>query len=275
MSTRRRIFIVIFGLALYACGDDDPGAVQPIAIVSAFPAEQAPLREAAQIQNTKTIDGHIFRIGTLGGAPIILGLTGIGLLNAQATTRVLLDNFPVSGIVMSAVAGSTLRIGDVTVPDTWRFSDGTSYPVTAAWLTQAAHIGAPGVVSLQRCTELPNAPAHPPVCLDHDPAIVVGGVGESSDPFGDTPSACQPGGGEVFGCDTQSIEDMPVATDMETAAVAREAAARGIPFIAFRAVSDGTDDPLNLPGFPSQFFAYYRLAARNAAAATIAFLEHL
>jgi hypothetical protein len=40
-------------------------------------------------------------------------------------------------------------------------------------------------------------------------------------------------------------------------------------------VSDGTGDPLNLPGFPAQFFAYYRLAGRNAAAATVALLERL
>jgi len=59
---------------------------------------------------------------------------------------------------------------------------------------------------------------------------------------------------------------------METAAVAREAQGRGVPFIAFRAVSDGAGDPLGLPGFPTQFFAYYRLAAHNAAAATTAFV---
>ena len=29
-----------------------------------------------------------------------------------------------------------------------------------------------------------------------------------------------------------------------------------------------------LPGFPTEFFIYYRLAAHNAAAAAIAFLEH-
>jgi adenosylhomocysteine nucleosidase len=62
---------------------------------------------------------------------------------------------------------------------------------------------------------------------------------------------------------------------METAAVARVAAEKGLPFIAFRAVSDGAGDPLNLMGFFEQFFAYYRLAADNAAIATIAFLERL
>ncbi|MCU1427209.1 MAG: hypothetical protein JWL83_1209, partial [Actinomycetia bacterium] len=37
--------------------------------------------------------------------------------------------------------------------------------------------------------------------------------------------------------------------------------------------SDGRGDPLNLPGFPWQFFAYRQLAGNNAAAVTIAFLK--
>jgi hypothetical protein len=109
------------------------------------------------------------------------------------------------------------------------------------------------------------------------------------------PFPCLPDGGDVFGCDIASEDtasetrgercpkrtfstvnlETPVADDMETAAIAREAAAHGVPFIAFRAVSDGAGDLLGLPGFPVQFFAYYRLAGWNAAATTVAFLEHV
>jgi nucleoside phosphorylase len=79
-----------------------------------------------------------------------------------------------------------------------------------------------------------------------------------------------------FGADAEHpAQDAYVAVDMESAAVARAAAAAGLPFIAFRAVSDGEGDPLGLPGFPAQFFAYYPLAANNAAAAATAFLERL
>jgi len=134
-----------------------------------------------------------------------------------------------------------------------------------------------------------------PVCMPQEPAVVVGGVGQSSDPFGGAPFPCQPDGGDLFGCDVVSGDgasgaavgrhvlaslasvdaEAPVANDMETAAIAREATVRGLPFIAFRAVSDGAGDPLELPGFPAQFFAYYHLAALNAAAATVAFLERV
>ena len=140
------------------------------------------------------------------------------------------------------------------------------------------------------------APSQEPVCLPHEPAIEVGGVGQSRDPFCNVRFPCLPNGGDVFGCDiasedtasgtggqcyakrtfsTSTVDPEASADDMETAAIAREAAARGVPFIAFRAVSDGVGDPLGLPGFPAQFFAYYRLAGRKAAATTVAFLERV
>src|SRR5262249_56717390 len=95
------------------------------------------------------------------------------------------------------------------------------------------------------------------------------------------PSTCILAGRGILGCDVGSgvaaaagavglaTIDEPDAVDEETAAVAREAQARGVPFIAFRAVSDSdrSSDPLGLPGVPLQFYAYCRLPARDAAAA--------
>ena len=63
--------------------------------------------------------------------------------------------------------------------------------------------------------------------------------------------------------------------DMETAAVAKLAAENQIPFLAFRAVSDGGGDPLiasALIGFPVQFFIYQQLALPHSAR-KIAFLS--
>src|SRR5205823_6286248 len=62
-----------------------------------------------------------------------------------------------------------------------------------------------------------------------------------------------------------------VIQDMETAAVARVATEKRIPFIAFRGVSDGRGDPLMLPPIPYlQFVVDQQLAADNAAVATLA-----
>jgi nucleoside phosphorylase len=67
-----------------------------------------------------------------------------------------------------------------------------------------------------------------------------------------------------------------VVGDMETAAVALNAQIHGIPFLAFRAVSDGGGDPIPataIVGFPVQFAVYQQLAADNAAAVVLKFLE--
>lgn len=146
-----------------------------------------------------------------------------------------------------------------------------------------------------------------PTTLEHTPRIVVGGDGISSDPFGGRRLPCAPQGGDVFGCDPcrmkranpedvtgfatgiapffdpaffqgyfespPAADDRYEAQDMESGAVARIAAANRRPFLAFRGVSDGGGDPLMLPGFPFQFFAYRQIAADNAAAATLGFLE--
>jgi hypothetical protein len=177
----------------------------------------------------------------------------------------------------------------------WEFKGGTSYPVDPDWLKLAEGIAAPDAVSLERCTVPVSLPAEGTVCMVEQPVVVVGGVGQSTDVNGGKPFPCQPTGNDVFGCDVaantpaagpaadrRSLQtsaaadsEAPVAVDNETAAIAREAAMRGVRFIAFRAVSDGAGDPLNLAGYPFQFFAYYRLSARNAAAATAAFLERL
>lgn len=267
------------------CPSAQTGAAQdaPIAVLGAMPSELAPLLERATIDDVRVIDGRVFHAGTLGGARVIVAMTGIGLVNATATAQLLLERFAVRGVVFSGVAGSPHRIADVTVPLEWSQPGGPSLPADEGWLALARDVAERQPV-LERCTPVPpDDPAAELVCLPFAPAIVVSGRGESSDAYGGKPIVCRPGAGDVFGCDPDlpaavaatAAADDEVTVDMETAAVAAEAAARGLPFLAFRAVSDGAGDPLGLPGFPSQFFAYYRLAAENAAIAATEFLGAL
>jgi len=114
--------------------------------------------------------------------------------------------------------------------------------------------------------------------VPHQPNVTVGGEGQSSDPFGGKPFKCLPGRGAVFGCDPEALAVSaaePIAVDEESAAVARVATAHGVPFVVVRGVSDGAGDPLGLPGFPSQFSAYYQLAADNAATVVMQLLGTL
>jgi len=249
-----------------------------VAVLSAFPAETAPLVEAADIQETVQVVDRRYHLGTLGGVRVVLGITGIGMVNATTTAQSVLDHFDVVGVVVSGVAGSPYRIGDVTIPATWTVGDGRrAYRVNRTLRALAA--AAAGSLTLARCTAVPPLPPGPTVCLPHQPTVVLPGRGRSMDPFAGA-RPCQPGGGEVFGCElptpvTAVATRIPDAEDMETAAIGRIATRSGVPWVAMRAVSDGAGDPLGLPGFPAQFFAYYRLAAGNAAAVTIALLERV
>ena len=247
-----------------------------VTVMSAFPAELEQLLTEAHVTETIATGDRTCHVGKLAGVRVVLVRAGIGLVNAATTTRAVLDRFQVSAIVFSGVAGSRLDIGDVAAPAEW--SDGTaSFPVGASLLAVAQTLASPPV-PLERCTPVPPDPPGPRVCLDHPPRIVAGGSGESADPFGGRAFPCTPGGGPIFGCEALLAGPLvpdalpPDAMDMETAAVARVAGDAGVPYVAFRGVSDGSGDPLGLPGFPAQFFAYYRLAAENAAAVTTAFL---
>jgi len=300
-ASRRLPRVVCIGAVLAGlcgCGEStvagDSPTPQRFAVLSTFPGEMAPLLAQMTVDHTEMVNGRMFRIGTLAGVPVVLGMTGIGLVNAATTTGALLDRFAVAGVLLSAVAGGTTQqIGDVAVPEAFALKDGTTYAVSAAWRARVGALAAAGLPMLEQCTVIADPPPADPVCMPRPAAIVTGGVGLSSDPYGGKAFACSVGGSDLYGCDLPSPpppdpagtahpallaaagDVTPVTQDMETAAIAQAVLAHGLPFIAFRAISDGgTGDPLGRSGFV-QFAAYFRFAARNAAAATLALLQQV
>jgi len=287
------VVLSLLAVSALGCGGDDDGSEPPIAVLSAFPAELAAVVARAEIATTMPLVGvadRRIRVGTLDGVPVVVAMTGIGIANADNTARAVLDNFDVAGVVFSGVAGASERIADVVVAESWVLDDGMSYAADAAWLEVARAVASRGIDDLATCVDVNPDLAPSPLCLTHEPRLVVGGVGHSSG-FAVDPVPCR-AGDPVFGCDSDAVATSAPAAlvenaaavsataafaveDMESAAVARVAAARGVPFVAFRGVSDGAGDPLDLPGFPSQFFTYYPLAAENAARAVEAFLGAL
>lgn len=218
----------------------------------------------------------------------------------------------INSVVFSGVAGGDF-IGNVTVPTKWTQDNGKHfYGVNKSMLDAARQISRRGV-ALERktpagdplCTCGNSTEGVATVTVTHKPRINVGGAGQTTDPFSGHPLPCVPAGGDVFGCDPcpahkkladEAINSLPgfaavanpdffagylsnsesghyVAEDEETAAVDAVAHHHHVPFIGFRAVSDGGGDPLHLPGFPAEFFYYRQLAADNAALATFAFLS--
>jgi nucleoside phosphorylase len=291
---------------------------QKVLVLSAFPTEIGPALAAMKVSKTVVIDGRAFFLGNLKGNDAVLALTGIGLKNADHTTRMAFDNFGCgrngfSAIVFSGVSGGQTYIGDVTIPAKWTLDDGkTVYPADPRMLAVAttssktAALRQNAAIGDCACLGLVDPDSGPTIAMPHKPQVIIGGKGRSSDPFIGNAFPCIPGGGDVFGCQPCKAQgvaasDIPRfvqgaapfltptfftnyfsnpsttppgydADDMETAAVARVAAQKHVPFIAFRALSDGLGDPLHLPGFPFQFFIYRQISADNAGAVELAFL---
>ncbi len=103
------------GRGLCATGAAEHSAPPYVAVVSAFPAELAPIVAATEIETTVEIAGRSFYVGRLGGVSVLLGLTGIGLVNATDRTHDLLAHGQIAGLVMSGTAGTRHHIGDVVL----------------------------------------------------------------------------------------------------------------------------------------------------------------
>ena len=258
-------------------------AAPVVLVVSAFPAEGAPLRAAGTFDTPVVVQSRSFVPGVLEGVRVVIGLTGIGMVNAAATTEAAIAQFDPIAIVMSGVAGSSHRIADVVVASHWvEPPKKRRIPANAAMLALARRGAAALPAPLEHCATVPPGSATGAlVCMPFEPEVAFADLGQTSDPYGGTAVQCTPNGGVLFGCDIPApavraaAAATPEVEDMETGEVARIAKKHGIPFVAMRAVSDGAGDPLGDRGFPAQFFDYYQLSADNAAIATRGLLKEV
>ncbi|WP_443082705.1 5'-methylthioadenosine/S-adenosylhomocysteine nucleosidase [Variovorax sp. Root318D1] len=273
--------------------DDTPR----IAVISAFQPELTLLLNRIQAPAKHSVNGVEFTTGTLEGKPVVLFLSGISMTNATMNTQVVLDRFRITNIVFSGIAGGVnpqLHVGDVTVPAQW----GQYLEVLMARETTPGKYTAPPFI---KDATLPNfgmmhprpvevrSAAHPQIvrkfwfeadpkmldvarsirnvdlancsagkCLARKPQLVVGGNGVS---------------GQAF-MDNKAYREYTFKTfqanvlDMETAAVGMVAYSNGVPYIAFRSLSDlaGGGDGENEMG------TFMGIAADNSAKVMLAFL---
>lgn len=266
-----------------------------LAVMSAFAPEWGALREALEDPGEHVVAGNRFVTGRLEGRDVVLALSGVSMVNAAMTTQMLIDRFELTGIVFSGIAGGVdpgLDIGDVVVAERWgqyrdvilaRETDGAfaippwmssdfpaygaaytrnqtvmreglDEPETIFWFEADAAMletarAVAGEVVLEDCAE---------ECLSEAPEVVVGGNGVSGAAFVDN--------AEYRAFVFEAFEARVL--DMESAAVAHVAHANGVPFVAFRSLSDlaGGGDGAN------EMNTFLALAAENSAAVVRAFL---
>lgn len=288
----------LVGCASVAPADDArTDSVPRVAVISAFAPELVLLRQKLQDARTARINGVEFHTGTLQGKPVLLFLSGISMTNATMNTQLALDRFKVSHIVFSGIAGGVnpaLHIGDVTVPQQWgqylevvmaretgpnqwqmppHHAGQTQWPNFGMMFPRSVEFRSAAQPAPQRkfwfevdpamlaaakglSTELAACSAN--VCLTHKPRLVVGGNGVSGQAFMDNKAFRE------YTFKTFSANVL----DMETAAVGMVAHSNGVPYLAFRSLSDlaGGGEGANEMG------TFMKLAADNAAQVLLAFL---
>jgi adenosylhomocysteine nucleosidase len=278
-----------------------------IGIVSAFGAEADILLAQTTAKRVWVINGKRFTTGTLRGNRVVIVLSGVSMVNATLVTQQLIDHFRIERLVMSGIAGGinpAHHVGDVTVPDRWAMPMEVYWNADAKTPAPCGVAGEVGCLGLKLATAAPfggwflrenhvmnaaNAPQGEfrldyPVdaemlqvvrglqpalarcgpkgaCVSEQPRLVVGGRGVSGTAF----LANSEYRDYLF--NTLQAETV----DMETAALAHVALSNGVPYIAFRSLSDlaGATE------FNADVGALFTsgLAEANEAAVTLAFLQ--
>ena len=298
MRLRLTLLALCAAFATSVRAADDP--TPRTAVISAFTPELVALEKATTHKHTVTLGGTVFTTGRLDGKPVVLFLSGMSMVNAAMTTQRGLDRFHVSRIVFSGIAGGVdpgLDVGDVVAPDQWaqylesvmaredapgHYAPPPHEPVVGApfgmLYPKAVQVVGPGGVpearqwfvadpaliavarrvaggvTLKRCTASGQ-------CLAKTPRVVVGGNGVSGQAFVDN-AALRGWAYSTF---------QAKVLDMESAAVGQVALVNGVPFIAFRSLSDlaGGDPGAN------QARTFFQLASDNSAAVVRAFVAAL
>jgi adenosylhomocysteine nucleosidase len=106
------------------------------AIVAAYAPEIKAINQAfsqltdAQIDQTLTIKGVKYQLGSYKDEPVVIFTTGISVPNAAMTMQMALDYFPIDRVVMMGIAGAVnpdFQPGDISVPERWYFHDESVY----------------------------------------------------------------------------------------------------------------------------------------------------
>ena len=91
---------------------------QPLGIMSAMDVELNYLLSQANINKVVSIGGNDFNIGTLEGQKVVIVKAGVGKSLSAAATAIMCNEFNVSSIVFTGIAGGVapqVKIADVVI----------------------------------------------------------------------------------------------------------------------------------------------------------------
>ena len=219
-----------------------------IGIIGAMKSEVALFKEEMKIERQKAKAGMEFFAGRLGNSDVVVVQSGIGKVNAAICAQILIDDFKVTHIINTGVAGSLnndLDIGDIVVS-----VDAVQHDFTVEAIGfKKGEIPFTGLVAFAADGTLRKR-AMEAVTITLSGVKAVEGRVCSGDQFISSSEVKQ-----------RIINDFAGdCTEMEGAAIAQVCYLNNVPFVILRAISDNADDSGHI-----SFEEFEKIAAANSA----------
>lgn len=205
-----------------------------LGIIGAMDVEVAQVKQAMKDVTVKTIANMDFYKGTLSGKDVVVVRSGIGKVNGAICTQILADQYRVSAVINTGIAGSLkneINIADVVLStDTLHHDmDATGFGYSAGQIPQMKEFAFPADKNLLMLAK--------ECCKEVIPDIgVFTGRVVSGDQF-ISDKVKKKWIGDTFN---------GFCTEMEGAAIGQAAYLNHIPFLIIRAISDKADDSANM-----------------------------
>lgn len=240
------------------------------AILSALADEQRGLIEQLKHPIKMVRAGRDFWCGELQGHPVVLALSKIGKVAAATTATTLIEAFKAQRIVFTGVAGGLgpgVRVGDVVVATEFLQHDMDASPLFPRYQ-----------IPLYERTRFDCDANLTALLLIAAQACCTGSVSEFRKNTNNFQYAVHAGliaSGDRFvsgAAESQALQNalqtggfVPLAVEMEGAAVAQVCFDYGIAFAAVRTISDRADDQahVDFPSFVAEVASVYALAIIN------------
>ncbi len=201
-----------------------------LGIIGAMELEVEKLKSQMRVENIVTRASMEFYKGTLGGTKVVVVKSGIGKVNAALCVQILVDEFRVSHIINTGIAGSLnadLDIGDIVISSDVIHHD-VDVRIFGYALGEVPGIGVREFIADEKLIALAKDCCQK---VNPDTNVKIGRI-VSGDQF--------IGSKEVK---EHLIENFHgLCTEMEGASIAQGAYLNKIPFIIIRAISDKADD---------------------------------
>lgn len=229
-----------------------------IGIISAMNSELSYLLDNAEISHVDTYGGVDFHVGTLCGKDVVLVKAGVGKILAASGTAALLNNYNISNIIFTGIAGGVgdeTKVTDIVVSSDLVVHDYGTLGESFVWGPNKETLD--GYIPADR--ELSQKAYN----------VAVSVVGEGNAFIGTIVT------GDQFIASAWYVKELQdkfnaLACEMEGAAVGLVAYTYGVPFVVIRSMSDKADGLAH-----ETIKGWGQIAADNSAKIVMALLEKI